>query len=246
MRRATVRVIGYTVAATALVTIEGVALFRPASVVEAIGRRPYVVTEFAAALPVGQTLRASDDYLEAVDLRLVAERPASLDVAFRVLEWAPNVPATPTGRWAGVREGKTTLRLPQGQTWHRFAFEPISSSAARVFQFQVEQLAVRSLDGHEPGRPAVGVMASEDDALKDGNVVVGSTQSIERDLFVRVRTASAFTRFRVEASPSLPGPLRSAGVQLTLLACGDLVLILLAQYLSVFVYALVVPETPSR
>ncbi len=197
----------------AVLAYEAQTMFSPSSGIRAAGQRPYVIRDFASGEPVGQTFQILDEALESVDVQLLTERPASIDIACRLLVFAPYVPNDGSGQWAAIYEWRTTFQLPRGRSWHHFTFKPILPSLQQVYQFQVEQLDVRSLDPKQPGRPAVGVVASEEDSLKEGNIIIGKQQVIDRDLFFGAHTASVFTQFRLRANPSLPRPLRSRGVQ---------------------------------
>jgi hypothetical protein len=150
--------------------LEASAIFRPTSAVLATGPA-YVIEDFARGEPVGQTFRIPDDGLVSVGVQLWADRPASIDIAWRLVGTAQGASNDGSRAWAPAYEMTAPLRLPRGRSAHYFTFNPIIPSARRVYQFQIQQLAVRSLDPTQPGRPTVGVVASRDDALPEGNVV---------------------------------------------------------------------------
>jgi hypothetical protein len=212
---------------------EAAALFLPTLGVRAAGQRPYVIQELAAGVPVGETFRIPGDAVESVDLELSSTGPASIAIACRLLGWADYALSDGSGRWAAIYDWKMTLTLPGGRSRHHFTFQPISPSTNTVFQFQVQQLDVRSLDPTHPGRPMVGVMASEDDSFAGGNLIVGKEQMVNRDLFFEAHTASAFTQFRLHAGPLLPRPLRSRATQLGLLGLYNWALSLLAFHMII-------------
>jgi len=239
MRRLWPRLLFFACLAVAL-SAEGAAIFLPMSAIRAAGERPYVIEDLAAGERVGQTFRILDDGLESVDIELSSTGPASTDIMCRLLGSPNDAPNDGFGRWAAIYEWKTTLQLPRGRSWHHFAFRPIFPSRQQVYQFQVEQLDVRALDPKRPGRPHVGVMASKDDFLKEGNIIVGKEQIIGHDLLFAAHTADELTSFRREANPHLPRLLRYLSVQLGLLA-------LYNASLAAFAYCLtiVAPERDS-
>ncbi len=207
------------------------ALFVPVATTRAAGKQTYEIKEFAAGVPVGQTFRAATDGLDTAVVRFTADRPASLVVRYRVMGWAP---AKLDDHWASVVESTETIRLSPGTTPHTFRFKAIIDSSRQVYQFQVQEIEVRALDGNPVGLPTVGVMASTDNALEDGNIIVGKDQIIDRDLLFEAKGAdSRFDDFRMRINPQLPRPLRHPAVHWTL--C----LIVLALYnwaLTVFAY----------
>lgn len=208
----------FLLASAALAGWEADRLFAPTSSVRAAGRQPYVIVDaFAVGEPVGQTFRILDDGLEGVEVQLSSDRPASVDITWRLLGTARDTPNDGPSRWAPIHEARTTLVLPRGRSVHRFAFHPIFPSEKRVYQFQVQRLGVRSRDPARPGHAVVGVIASRDDALPEGNVVVDKQQIAEQDLLFQAWSADLFTWFRVRANSSLPRLLRNQNVQLVLL-----------------------------
>ncbi|MBI3491985.1 MAG: hypothetical protein HY047_09420 [Acidobacteria bacterium] len=221
---------------TAAVGVEAFVLFTPTSEVRADGQRLYVAP-LASGEPVGQTFRLPMDGLESVDLQFSSSAPAAIGLVCRLLGWADLRLSDGSGRWAVIYEWKTTLKLSRGRSGHRFTFKPIDPSSNLVYQFQVQQLNVRSLDSGA-GVPAVGLMASEDDAWKGGNLIFGREQIVDRDLFFQARTASEFAMAHLRAGPNLPLKLRPVGLQLALLA-------LLNVALAAFAYELII-SGPER
>jgi hypothetical protein len=196
---------------------EARALFVPSPPLRAAGRKPFVITEFGRGVPTGQSFRMKSDGLDAVDLRFFSDKEVFLRLRCRVLGNRPSEP------WFPVRDWTAAIHLPRGSSWHRFRFAPVVPSFNLIYQFQVEQLEVRAADPRDPGeRPSVGLMGSLDDSLpRDGNIILGSTQVTDRDLFFEARAAdSTFVDFRrrVDSQTPLPKPLRSMVAQLTLLA----------------------------
>lgn len=198
------------------VSWEAHALFSTAAPIRAVGKKPFVVSDFGRGVPIGQTFRMLSDGLDAADVRFISDEVTLLAVKCRLLEAGGRVP----GHWSAVRDWTATIRLPRGSSWHRFTFDPVVPSFNRIYQFQVQQIDARAAPPNNAGeRPAVGVVGSIDDSLRDGNIVVGETQMVDRDLFFEARAAdSTFAEFRRHAQTQLPKPLRSAAAQLTLLA----------------------------
>jgi hypothetical protein len=207
--------VGFWLLVLAAVSVEAATLFMPRSPLRTAGQRPFIIREFAAGVPIGETFRARSDGLESVDLRLWAERPTSLVLTCRLLTWAGLAP--PGSNWVPLYQFTMTRRLPAGESWQHFPFRPVYPSAGQIYQFQVQYVESQALEGTTPGSPAVGVMGSEDDSFKEGNLIAGPVQIVDRDLLFKARGASVYTEFRVRISPLLPKPLRNRGLQLALL-----------------------------
>lgn len=193
---------------------EAYALFVPVAKIRVAGTEMYGISEFAAGVPVGQTFRAVTDGLDTAVLQFAADRPASLVLRYRVMGWAP---AKLDDHWASVIEGTETIRLSPGTSPHAFHFKKIADSARQVYQFQVQQVEVRALDGNPSGLPTVSVMASTNNSLEDGNVILGKDQIVDRDLLFEARGAdSRVDDLRMRIGPKMPRPLRLPTVQWTL------------------------------
>jgi hypothetical protein len=212
------------------------ALFFPLVTVRAEGKQTYEIKEFAAGADVGQTFRAPTDGLNAATVEFSTDRAASLVVRYRLMGWAP---AKLDDHWATIMEATETLSLSPGSNRHRFRFKTIADSYHQVYQFQVRQIEARAADG-SPSAPTIGVMASTDDALEDGNLILDKAQLIDRDLLFEAKGAdSRFEDFQLHANPQLPRTLRQPVVQWTL--C----LIFLATYnwaLAIYSYQLLVRQ----
>lgn len=207
--------------------VEARILFTPTAPIEAVGQKPYLIEAFDAGVPVGQTFRSKEDWLESVDLGLWADSAATVDVTARLMGWAPSL-----GSWASLYEWKAQLRLPKGTSWQRFTFKPVPQSARVVYQFQLQHLETRPADG-VGGRPKVAILGSEDDALQEGNLIVGPEQIVERDLIFHARCASIFTDWHLRVSPELPRFMRGRDVQLAFIALYNFVLAVWAYYFIV-------------
>ena len=218
------------------VSWEAHALFSPVVRIRAIGQKPFVVTDFGRGVPVAQTFRMLSDGLDAVDVRLFSDEETLLVLRCQLLGWNEHS----LDHWFPLYDWRASVRLPRGASWHRFSFTPVVPSFNRIYQFQVEQLDARParLNGAgESLRPSVGIMGSIDDSLKEGNIILGRTQVTERDLFFEAHAAdSAFDEFGRHARTQLPKPLRSAAVQLTLLAIYN-------SFLAVFAFHMLIPSS---
>jgi hypothetical protein len=222
-RRAFERVLFGVVVAAGLV-YESTVLFWPSSTLRAAGVKPYVINDLAKGDRVGQTFRSPEDDVDAVDVELSTERAAEIDLTFRLLGWTPS---KPDDQWLPIYESREIIRLPNGTSWHHFAFRPLLRSEKQIYQWQLQQNGVRSRDDN-PAPPTVGVVASDDGALTDGNVVISGLQLPDRDLMYAAYTANEFDRFRIRANPNLPRPVRAASVQLSLLALYNVAVIVFA------------------
>jgi hypothetical protein len=205
-----------------------VAFFRSPSTLRIAAAPSVVVQEFAAGQPVGETFRSPHDGLESADLEFSSTAPAAVDVTCRLLGWANNRIADGSGSWAAVYEWPVTLKLPAGRSVQHFAFKTITPSEGLVYQFQVQQRRVRSLDSKPAGPPAVGVMASARDEFPDGNIIVGTQQIVDRDLHLEVHAANPYGMFRLATNPKLPPKLRTVTAQLGLLAFFNVALVAFA------------------
>ncbi|MCC7418404.1 MAG: hypothetical protein IT176_14805 [Acidobacteria bacterium] len=184
------------------------ALFRPFATIRAEGAGTAGIEAFAAGVPVGQTFRAATDGLHSAVVEFSTDRPAAIVVAYRVMGWAP---AKLDDHWAAVIESTETVELPSGRTRHAFHFSAIPESSRQVYQFQIQQLASRSVDGG--AAPEVAVVWSED-SLEEGNVIVGKDQIVDRDLIFAAHGADTrFDDFRMRTSSRLPRALRTAAAQ---------------------------------
>jgi hypothetical protein len=200
---------------------EAQALFMVSDPVRAAGARPFIVDDFGAGAAVGQTFRMPQDGLESIRLRFFADRPTRLDVRCKLLTWGGGGGRDP---WAGFYEWTATVDLPRGNSWQRFRFTPVAASQAVVFQFRVQKLKAQALESDASGSiPRLGLVGSLDDSLKDGNVIDGSTQITDQDLFFEAQADdSAFSTFRRNANARLPAPLRSKGLQFAILTAFNL------------------------
>ena len=206
-------------------------LFVPGTRVRAAGRMTFDVTDFADGAPVGQTFRMSSDGLQSVDLQFSVDRPTSLLLQCQLLTWNDYA----QDHWAIVYKWTTTVELAAGRRSSRFSFTPVAQSMGQVFQFRVQQLEARALQVNAGGaRPRVIVIGSLDDALTDGNLVLGRAQLVDRDLLFQAYGAdSAIDVFRLRNNLALPKPLRGRMVQIALLATYTLALAVFAYYMLV-------------
>jgi hypothetical protein len=231
--RARVRVIfGLAIAAAMAWEID--ALFLPATTIRAAGVETYEIKEFSAGVPVGQTFRARTDGLNTAVVTFSADRPCSLTVRYRLMGWAP----AKVDHWASVIEGTETIRLTSGTNRQPFRFKAIVDSNRQVYQFQVQQLEVHGLAADAGAAPSVGLMASRDNALDEGNLILGTAQLIDRDLLFAASGAdSRFDDFRMRINPQLPRNLRLPAVQwilgLTLVALYDWALAIFAYHVLI-------------
>jgi O-antigen ligase len=214
------------------VACEAQALFAATPPLRAAGTKPYIVEDFGAGVPVGQTFRMNSDGLASVRLRFFASQRTAVRFRWRLLTWADSVP------WVPLYEWTTTVELPPGQRWQEFQFPPVTPSDRRVYQFQVQRLESHGAKLDASGTPAVlGLIGSTDDSLRDGNIIDGPIQIVDRDLYFEARADdSAFAILRRNINASLPGRLRSKWVQLMILAFYNAAL-------AVVVYSLVVAGT---
>jgi hypothetical protein len=205
-------------------------LFGPETRIRVSGEKPFVVTEFASGVPVGQTFRAMSNGLDGVDLQFSADRPTSLRLTCRLLTWGDYTP----GNWAPLYEWTETRRLPRGNSRQHFVFRPVVPSVRQIYQFQVQQIEAQPLDAPAGERATAGPMASLHESPKDGNVILGTVQMIDRHLWYEVHAAdSVFDHFRRYINPQLPKWLRRPAVQVTLLAFYNVVLAVFAFHMLV-------------
>ncbi|MBI3493580.1 MAG: O-antigen ligase family protein [Acidobacteria bacterium] len=101
---------------------EAQALFVATPPIRAAGTKPYIVDDFGAGAPIGQTFRMMSDGLASVRLQFFASRPETLLVKCRLLAWADYV------KWVPLYEWSATVDLPSGPRWHEFQFPPVIPS----------------------------------------------------------------------------------------------------------------------
>jgi hypothetical protein len=199
----------FAAAVCAALVWEARTLFVPFATLRANGKQTYEIQEFAAGAPVGQTFRARTDGLESATLRFVAERPFTLNVRYRLLGWS--ITSVPD-HWVPIVEGTEAVPLPKGESAHTFRFKAVTDSHGQVYQFQAQE------EDEQPGgsaaRARVTLLASQDDALDEGNLIVDKDQLVDRDLiFAAAGADSRFDDFRMRISPQLPRSLRDPGGQ---------------------------------
>jgi hypothetical protein len=223
--------VAFLVGLVLAVSWEAHVLFSPAASIRAAGRKPFVVTDFGRGVPVGQTFVMLSDGLDAVDVQFFSDEETLLSLRCRLLGWVGDSP----NHWFPLYDWTAMVRLPRGPSWHRFTFKPVVPSINQSYQFQVEQVDARVASPRDSSRrPSVGVMGSIDDSLKEGNIVLGGAQVIDRDLFFEAHAAdSVFAEFRRHARTQLPRPLRSRTAQLTLLGIYNCALAVFAFHLLI-------------
>jgi hypothetical protein len=207
-----------------------VLLFAPSPRIEAHGRKEILFDRFADGTPVGQTFRMLSDGLNDVDLQFATDRPASVAIRYQLMTWNEFA-----GGWRILYQKLATHGLPAGRTWLRFEFPPVVPSDRKVFLFQVEQIDVHPLDEAAAAGPLqVRLVGFEDEALKEGNAIVGQRQVVDRDLaFSAGSSDSAFAHYARGINRYLPHRLQKPGVQLLILA-GYSVLLAAFAYQMVF------------
>jgi len=213
------------------------ALFLVSAPVRAVGAKPYEVESFGAGVPVGQTFRMHHDGLDSVRVQFSAESPARIEIRCKLLTWGGGGGADP---WVAFYQWTAPLDLPQGHSWQRFRFTPVAASDDVVYQFQVQRIdPAAALSAEDPSLPRIGLVGSLDDSQKEGNLIDGTTQVIDRDLFFEARADdSGFSTFRRNTNDHLPERLRSKTLQLAMLLLYNLAL-------AVFLRALIV-DAPNH
>jgi hypothetical protein len=101
-----------------------------------------------------------------------------------------------------------------------------------VYQFQIQQRDVRPAAGAS-GRPNVAVHGWEDDALPEGNIILGGEQIVDRDLSFMAQSANLFTEWRLRVTPKLPRPMRGRNLQLAFIGAYNALLAVFAYYMLV-------------
>lgn len=203
-------------AAIVIVTavVEAWALFIPSSPIEAHGVRSWTVDQFGSGAPVGETFRALATDLSEVRLQFASNVPARVALQCRLMTFTGIQPDP----WGSLYAWKTTMDLPQGASWQRFRFEPVPRSDNVIYLFRVQLLDYQAARPGDP-KPSVRLLGSLDNALREGNVIAGPEQILDRDLMFEAHyDNSAFARFHRDAQRSLPRSLRPLAVQLALLA----------------------------
>lgn len=206
-------------------------VFVSTTLVRAEGHESFYVEEFADGVPVGQTFRMLSDGLQSVDVAFLVDRPTLLTLRCRLFTWN----SESRDGWDSVYEWTSTVELSAGPQWSQFSFAPVVHSMSRIYQFQMQQIDAQALDPRAQGsHPRVSVMASVDDSLREGNIILGRFQWVDRDLFFGAHGAdSAFEAFHLLDNPEVPKPLRRRNVQIALLSVYTCVLTIFSYYLLV-------------
>jgi hypothetical protein len=209
-------------------TWEARALFYPIALVRAQGVDTFLLDDFGAGAPIGQTFRMLSDGLSAVDLQFSSRTPVSFPVRCRLLIW--NAYATSGEKWVALYEWIEQVDLPAGLGRHRFAFSPVVPSDRTVYQFQIQRVLTR----RDPPGTSIALVGSRDDVLKDGNIIDGREQVVDRDLVFQAYATgdTRFGEFRRRVNDQLPWLLRPAGVQLAVLAIYNWAVVMFAYRLT--------------
>jgi len=130
-------------------------------------------------------------------------------------------PGTPF-EW--IAAATTAVNQRAGRTWHTFNFRPVAGSAGGVFQFRLQLLRPIPAD-----HPAVGLMASFDDAVPEGTLTIGGREQWG-DLGFEAGgdRETVYDAFRRHTDSSLPAPLRAMPIQLGLLFAYNCALVMFA------------------
>ena len=183
------------------------------------GRRPVPIAAFGRGAAITHAFLMDDDILDAVDVRIAADEPSALRVAWRLLRLYATEPGAEDNpaAYKEVRQWtETTLNVGSGERWQRFQFMPIAESRNQWYAFEIRLLEATPA-GHraqaENARPHVSLIASQDNPRRGGKLWVGGVRQTG-SLFVRAEGATVYEQFLVHVEPRLPPALRNRAIQM--------------------------------
>jgi hypothetical protein len=196
---------------------------REAPAVSIQGSHRRLVEEFGRGAPISQAFLMIGNGLRAIDVRFDADTPATLLMRCELTQ----IPTPGTTEPVVARAWFETVKRISGTEWRRLSFPAVEASNARSFVLRLQLIRAVAADGDPAaalmrapadGDPRVAVLASKE------NVVVGGVLSIadrrqNGSLFLRAftRTRTAYSRFRADVAPTLPGVLKNPIVELAIL-----------------------------
>jgi hypothetical protein len=227
---------GFAILVAGVAVRAAVVLTTPTPAIESRGRKTILFGNFADGAPIGQTFRMLSDGLNAVEVQLASEIAAAVTIRYRLMGWDAYA-----GGWTALYQHVAARDLPAGRSWQRFEFPPILASDRKVFFFQIQQMDAHAIDSAASAPPPkIAVVGFEDDAIEDGNLILGREQLPDRDLAFRAGSAdSPFARYARGINRYLPDALQRPRIQWIVLAMYGLTL-------AVFAYLMVFGASPER
>jgi hypothetical protein len=191
----------------------------PAVSIEGNHRRD--VDEFGRGVPVSQTFVMIGNGLRGIDVRFDADTPATLLVRCELAQIATPGVTEPLVS----REWFENVKRVSGTEWRRLSFPAIASSNGRSFVLRLQVIRAVVADGDPAARmrlpadaPPVAIVASKENIVGGGMLSI-SERPQNGSLFLRAftTTRTAYSRFRADVAPTLPGALKNPIVELAIL-----------------------------
>ena len=178
------------------------------------GKQPVAITEFANGVPVFHAFLMNGDGLRAVSVRIVAEQPASLRVAYKLLRLYDRDPASIMIRTGTPRctAGPTDYSTGLATTGSASHFRQSRSPTTRCTRLKSAWQATSAGRSAANGRPAVSLMASMDNPPYGGALWIDGVRQ-PGSLFIAVHGDTIYTGLQRRSELILPAVFRDRAVQ---------------------------------
>jgi hypothetical protein len=179
------------------------------------------VEAFGRGVPIAQSFLMVGNGLRNIDVRFDADTPATLLLRCELAQIAMPWTTEPLVS----REWFENVKRISGTEWRRLSFPAIEASNARSFVLRLQVIRAVAADGDPAARmrlpadaPRVAILASKENIV-GGGVMSVSDRPQNGSLFLRAYTANrtAYSRFRADVAPTLPGVLKNPVVELAIL-----------------------------
>lgn len=195
---------------------------REAPAVSILGNHRRDVEAFGRGVPISQMFLMIGNGLRGIDVRLAADTPATLLIRCQLAQIAPSPGISEP---LVSREWFENVKRVSGTEWRRLSFPAIGASNARLFVLRLQVIRAVVADGDPAARmrlpadgPRIAIVASKDNVVGGGMLSI-SERPQNGSLFLRAftTTRTAYSRFRADVAPTLPGVLKSPIVELAVL-----------------------------
>ena len=218
------------------------AFFKQTVIVETEGVKPFLIDTFRNGATVTHAFLMHADVLDAVSVRLIADGPASLHVACRLLRLYDTAAGAEGDRnaYSEIYRWVEVWSIRAGDRWRRIEFPAVAASNNQWYAFEIRAIDVPpALPAQEVrgARPAVSLLASQDNPYRGGKLWINGVHQ-PGSLSIRAHAGTMYQQFRL-AESRLPNVLRNRAVQ------GTGVLVYHCVFLAV-AYGLVFRSQSSR
>jgi O-antigen ligase len=193
-------------------------LFKQTVIVDTEGEKPFLIDTFGNGATVTHLFLMNGDVLDGVSVRLVADGPASLHVACRLLRLYDADAGADSDRnlYSEIYRWVETWSVRAGDRWRRIEFPAVAASNNQWYAFEIRAidiasaLAARDVRG---AHPAVSLLASQDNPYRGGKLWINGVRQ-PGSLSIRAHGGTMYQQFRRSES-RLPNVLRNRAVQVT-------------------------------